>query len=80
MLVQGTIKLDMLSSENSLRYAGNEELFAAFGLNSLLASTYPESDGTQVSVEGEATLRLGSDGELKYSLKLLEENETGLAP
>lgn len=80
VLVQGTIRLDMLSSENSLRYAGDEELFAAFGLNSLLASTYPESDGTQVSVEGEATLRLGSDGELKYSLKLLEENETSLSP
>ena len=80
VLVQGTIRLDMLSSENSLRYAGNEELFAAFGLNSLLASTYPESDGTQVSVEGEATLRLGSAGELKYSLKLLEENETSLSP
>lgn len=75
VLVQEDIRLDAISGENSLRYAGNEELFSAFGLNSYLASTYPESDGTLVSVEGEATLRLGSDGEVKYSLKLIDEDD-----
>lgn len=80
VLVQDTISLDAISGENSLKDAGDEELFTAFGLNSYLASTYPESDGTQVSVEGEATLRLGSDGELKYSLKLLEDSGVSLSP
>lgn len=80
VLAQDTISLNEISGENSLRYARDEELFTAFGLNSYLASTYPESDGTQVSVEGEATLRLGSDGELKYSLKLLENGGVSLSP
>ena len=80
VLVQGTIRLDMLSSENSLRYAGDEELFAAFGLNSLLASTYPESDGTQVSVEGEATLRLGFDGVLRYTNRSALEGSSPISP
>lgn len=81
VLVQDTISLGAIAGENSMRSMDSEALYAAFGLNSYLASTYPEADGTLVSVEGEATLRLGVDGELKFSLKLLDgEEETTLSP
>ena len=73
VLMQGSIVLGSISGENSLRSADSEALYTAFGLSSYLASTYPESDGTLVSVEGEATLRLGADGELKYSFKPIED-------
>lgn len=81
VLMQGSIYLGSISGENSLRSADSEALYSAFGLNSYLASTYPEADGTLVSVEGEATLRLGADGELKYSYKPIEDdNAPGLSP
>lgn len=42
--------------------SGGEALMSIFGLNSFIALTYTEPDGTAVYVDGGATLRLSPDG------------------
>ena len=56
-----------LTASNPLLNSDEEEILRRFGMNPLVASHYPESDGTQVFVEGEQSLRIYGDGRLLYS-------------
>lgn len=44
-----------------------EDAMQALGMNSVLASRYPETDGTQVCVEGNCVLRLSPDGRAAFT-------------
>ena len=63
------------SAHNSLSDLGEAEAMAAFGMNSYLAQSYPEADGTLIWVDGDATIRIGTDGTLYYSSRQPEPGE-----
>lgn len=44
----------------------NDGLLTRAGLNAVIASRYPESDGSSVYVEGERTLRVSANGTVAY--------------
>lgn len=73
IIAQGDLRLPSVSSENSLHSANTNELMSTLGMNPYLALSYPESDGGSVMIEGEATLRLGADGELRFSRRITDE-------
>ena len=56
-----------LVASNPMQGTEGEELLRLFDMNSLVANHYPESDGTQVYVEGERSLRVSGDGRVVYS-------------
>ena len=67
VVVPGEIELRSIEGANSLDAADAGQIMSAFGMNSNLAQNYMETDGTAVYLEGETTLRLGSDGLLRLS-------------
>lgn len=75
VLTEGTPEIYSASSYNSLPELGENMAMSAFGMNSYLAQNYPEADGTVVWVDGESTLRLGTDGSLHYSSRQPESGE-----
>lgn len=67
VLTSGEIDVHTVSGANSLDQSRSDELMNVFGINSNLAQGYPEADGTDVYLEGLITLRLGSNGVLRFS-------------
>ncbi|MGI6029856.1 MAG: hypothetical protein ACOX81_10695 [Candidatus Heteroscillospira sp.] len=65
----------VLTASNPLQGEDGSSLLSQFGMNPMVATRYPESDGTQVYVEGDQTLRLYSDGRVLYSLLRSEEKD-----
>ena len=57
-----------------------QQLLAVLGMNSNLVRDYPEADGSLVYVEGEATLRLGFDGVLRYTNRSALEGPSPISP
>ncbi len=72
----GTIELQTVDAANPLRVeTDGNALMEHFGMNSFIALTYAEPDGTKVYVDGDAALRLSPDGTVSF-----RQNETGLLP
>ncbi len=55
------------TAANAIGNVDADAAMTVLGMNSFLSTSYPESDGALVSVEGSATLRLERDGVLKYN-------------
>jgi len=55
-----------VTAANPLQGADGGELLAAFGMNRLVANHYAETDGTQVYVEDERSLRLSGAGRVLF--------------
>lgn len=68
------------SAVNAINKVDADAAMTALGMNSFLATSYPESDGARVSVEGSATLRLERDGRLRYNRNLSGEVQQALDP
>ncbi len=68
LILEELRQVEVLSIRNPF-YAGlsAQELLTTFEINSFLAQNYPEADGTVVYVEGERTLRVGTDGTVTFS-------------
>lgn len=76
LIVGSTIELPAMNVANPLRVeADGNALMEVFGLNSFIALTYAEPDGTEVYVDGDATLRLSPDGTVNF-----RQNEASLLP
>lgn len=67
VLTEGDIEVRTVSGSDSLDQSMADSLMDVFGINSYLAQGYPEADGTGVYQEGMLTLRLGSDGTLRFT-------------
>lgn len=67
VIVEGVIDVHTISGTNTLGSIRADELMDAFGINSNLAQGYYEADGTSVFLEGMVTLRLGTNGELRFT-------------
>lgn len=81
VLLSEDVKLEAATAANSLHTADTDAIMSKLGMNSYLALSYPESDGGTVKIEGEATLRLSADGELRYSRRVVEgEGDSWLSP
>lgn len=75
VLLGDGVRLESAKASNSLHTADTDAIMSRLGMNSYLALSYPESDGGTVKIEGEATLRLGSDGELRYTRRVQEDED-----
>ena len=63
VITDGPISLRSLTARDPLLTGVDDQtVMTAFGMNSFLAIPYTEPDGTLIFVEGDSTLRLGSDG------------------
>lgn len=81
VILSSDVNIESASASNSLPSADTDDIMSKLGMNSYLALSYPESDGGTVKIEGDATLKLGVDGELRYSRRVLESEEgTRLSP
>ena len=67
VLPDGSISVRSVTGENALERGREAELMNVFGMNSNLAQGYTEADGTDVYLEGSATMRLGANGVLRYT-------------
>lgn len=68
VLLTGQQTVPALTASNpTLSGDVSETAMQTFGMNSVLASRYPETDGTQVCVEGDSVLRLAPDGRVSYT-------------
>ena len=76
VLLGEDVRLESASAVNSLHTADTDAIMSKLGMNSYLALSYPESDGGTVKIEGDSTLRLGMDGELRYSRRVPADDET----
>lgn len=63
------------TAHSSFADLGEAAAMDAFGMNSYLAQSYPESDGTLVWVDGESTMRVGTDGTVYYASPQPEPGE-----
>lgn len=67
LVVGGSIEFPVTTVINPLRAeADGSTLMDYFGMNSFIALPYAELDGTQVFVDGDATLRLSPDGAVTF--------------
>ena len=81
VIVEGVIDVHTISGTNTLGSIRADELMDAFGINSNLAQGYYEADGTSVFLEGMVTLRLGTNGELRFTNRTeAEPDGAELAP
>jgi len=55
-----------LTVSSLLDTEGADALFAALDFNRLTATSYPETDGSEVYVENDCTVRMGRDGMFSY--------------
>lgn len=67
VITSGEINVRTVSGTNQLSSSMAESLMTAFGINSNLAQGYYEADGTGVFLEGMVTLRLGTNGQLRFT-------------
>lgn len=65
-----------IESGNAVDSLNSTDLMESLGMNSYVASTYRESDGTRVYIDAERTLRIGADGGVGFHGP---EGENGLA-
>lgn len=75
IILNDELTIEAAGAANSLLAANTDSIMAKLGMNSYLALSYPESDGGTVKIEGEATLKLGADGELRYTRRVLDDEE-----
>ena len=80
VVVSGQIELRSVSGENSLDTGNAASIMAAFGMNANLVSSYTETDGTDVYLEGSTTLRPGSGGVLRFVRPVDEPASAPIAP
>lgn len=68
VLLPDTVQIRAAEAANPLRgESADDALLSAFGMSSAVVARYSEADGTQVCMEGDATLRLSTSGTLDYS-------------
>ena len=80
VVVSEPVEVHALTAENSMSRVSEQQLLAVLGMNSNLVRDYPEADGSLVYVEGEATLRLGFDGVLRYTNRSALEGSSPISP
>ncbi len=67
LIVGGSIELAAVNVSNPFRLGiDTAAIMENFGLNSFIARPYTEADGTEVYVDGDATLRLSPDGTVTF--------------
>lgn len=76
VIASGELEVRTIEGVNSLDQSLAEEMMSAFGMSANLANNYPNADGTDVFLEGSATLRLGSDGNLRFTRREVEAVES----
>lgn len=79
VIASGQTEVRTIAGEDSVSGSA-ERIMEAFGMNSMLAQDYYEADGTQVCLEGGATLRLGAAGTLRFTRSSLPERSAVLSP
>ncbi len=75
VITDGEIDVHTVSGTNTIGNVDADELMVAFGINSNLAQGYYEADGTGVYLEGMVTLRLGTNGDVRFTDRTESENE-----
>ena len=80
VLTDGELPVRSVTGENALNQNDAERIMTAFGMNPNLSQHYPESDGTDVYLEGGATLRLGTDGLIRYTRRDIQQPGESLSP
>lgn len=80
VLQHGQLEIAEAEAHNSHMEASGDAVMDALGMNSYLATTYTEADGTLVSVEGSATLRIDPDGRLRYTRSLTGDPAPDMLP
>lgn len=63
VITPGLLSIPSVTAGNPVSSdAEDDEILASFGMNSILAVPYAETDGSEVFVEGETTLRIETNG------------------
>ncbi len=67
-------EIPALNTVNTISSAmESDSLLSRVGMNAVIASRYPESDGSTVYVEGEHTLRVSANGTVSYHYYISDE-------
>lgn len=80
VILQEENEVASATSINAISDVDADAAMTVLGMNSFLATSYPESDGALVSVEGSSTLRLERDGALIYNRNLGSDQLQSLDP
>ena len=66
-MLEALPEVPVLEASNPLTEADVPSILPLFGISDLVASSYSEDDGTAVYIEGDNSLRVSPDGEIKFS-------------